>query len=279
MTYAAAAVALLLGWLVIGVVVPGARRTIADGAGENDFLSRMPLFPPVGFAQAVSDTLRRASYPLLDRLPETHPSAGSWRYEATLTVDGRVTTPQGTRTFTIDSAVYRSEPVWIIVTEGRGTYARSPFRDTLIVAQRDLRVLRRAAPAWVPFTLNAATDTVAPFLSWRYADVGWLGTVYRALFQLQPLERAWRGSVYLPWRTGTHGERVSYYPLDLHVDGEERVSVPAGSFDAWRVAVHGRRSTMTVWVSKSSHWVLKIAIPSGADAVWEQALASATSPP
>src|ERR1051325_11156017 len=261
----------------------------------------MPLFPPVGFAQAVSDTLRRASYPLLDRLPETHPSAGSWRYEATLTVDGRVTTPQGTRTFTIDSAVYRSEPVWIIVTAGggggqplplpdhpslaaagterRGTHARSPSRDTLIVAQRALRVLRRAAPAWVPFTLNAATDTVAPFLSWRYADVGWLGTVYRALFQLPPLERAWRGSVYLPWRTGTHGERVSYYPLDLHVDGEERVSVPAGSFDAWRVAVHGRRSTMTVWVSKSSHWVLKIAIPSGADAVWEQALASATSPP
>jgi len=194
-----------------------------------------------------------------------------WSYDASLTVDQVVTTPQGTRRFSVAPGSYHGRHTWMIAAEGRGTYARSLFADTLIVTQDDLQLLRYAGRhgMWA-----AAADSATRFLSWRAADVGWLGSIYRALFQLERLDRQWRGSVYLPWRYGDRGGKVSYYPLDMRVDGEEQIAVPAGRFDTWRVAVQGRRTAMTVWVSKESHWVVKIAIPSRPDAVWEQALVS-----
>jgi hypothetical protein len=71
---------------------------------------------------------------------------------------------------------------------------------------------------------------------------------------------------------------VSNYALNMKVDGEERLTVPAGTFDASRIGVEGRRGVMTVWVSRDSNWIVKIAIPSGSDAVWEEALVSTTPP-
>jgi hypothetical protein len=278
---AAAAVAMaVLGWLAFQMVVPGGWRSesITSDQGASDFLERTPLFLATAYAQEVSDTLGRATYRLLDRVTDTRLTPGSWSYEATMTVDGRITTPQGSRRFTIAPDTYRGEPVWIVATEGKGTYARAPFRDSLIVAQRDLRLLRHSSDLGPgPRVWELSRDSAARFLSWRYADVSWLGSLYRALFQLERLDRDWRGSVYLPWLRGKDG-RCTFYALNLHVTGVERVTTPAGTFDAWRVAVQGRRNDMTVWVSTDTRWVVKVAIASGQDAVWEQVLVSATPP-
>jgi hypothetical protein len=238
---AATVALLLLGWLAIGIVIP------TDGGGERktavregpDFLARTPLFPQVGYAQTVSDTLGRARYGLLGRVHEVRLTPGSWSYAAKLTVDGAVTTPQGTRRFDIAAGTFRDQGVWIITTEGKGQYARAPFMDTLIVAQRDLRLLRLRTTFGLPGVWDSSHDSATRVLSWQYVDVGWLGSLYRALFQLEPIDGAWRGSVYLPWRSGTHGERLAYYPLDLHVDGEERVTVPAGTTLCFRYLGEG----------------------------------------
>jgi hypothetical protein len=278
---AAAAMALLaLGWLALQMAVPGGWRSetrVAD-RGASDFLERAPLFLATAYAQEASDTVGRATYRLLDRVSDTRLTPGSWSYEATMTVDGRVTTPQGSRRLSIAADTYQGEPVWIVATEGNGTYARTPFRDSLIVAQRDLRLLRRTTELGPPPRVwEFSAGSAVRFLSWRYVDVSWLGSLYRALFQLEQLDRDWRGSVYLPWPRGTD-RRCTYYALNLKVEGEERVTTPAGAFDTWRVAVQGGRRDMTVWVSRDSRWVVKVAITSGQDAIWEQVLVAVTPP-
>jgi hypothetical protein len=277
---AAAVVLLAIGWLLVGIVAP--RRSsdwISHRPVASEFLERSPLFVSTGYAQEVRDTLGRAKYRLLDRTGNTHLMTGVWTYRSTLTVDGLVTTPQGSRRFSIATGPSDRGPAWIVATEGKGTYARRLFWDTLVVSQEDLRISRRTTPfAIEPRPPEHPRDPSNRFLSWRYADVGWLGSVYRALFQLERLDRDWRGSVYLPWVHGERGELVSNYALNMKVDGEERLTVPAGTFDASRIGVEGRRGVMTVWVSRDSNWIVKIAIPSGSDAVWEEALVSTTPP-
>jgi len=277
----AAAVAMFaLGWLALGVVGSSRRSTLTSrGLGVSEFLAQTPVFVTAGHAQQVQDTVGRAKYRLLNRIGDTRLTPGVWSYGSTLTVDGLVTTPQGSRHFSIAAGLYDGGPVWIIAAEGSGTYARAPFQDTLIVSRQDLRILHRARPFAPTLRMwEHPRDSSLYFLSWRYADVGWLGSVYRALFQLEPLDREWRGSVYLPWIHGKRGELWSYYALNMRTDGEERLTVPAGTFNTWRIAVEGRQNAMTVWVSKASGWVVKLAIPSGEDAVWEQRLVSATPP-
>jgi hypothetical protein len=65
---------------------------------------------------------------------------------------------------------------------------------------------------------------------------------------------------------------VRVIPIDLRVTGSERVTVPAGSFESWVVSVRFRDQEARVYVSRDRGWVVKISMPMGEDAVWEQAL-------
>ena len=59
----------------------------------------------------------------------------------------------------------------------------------------------------------------------------------------------WRGRLsILGWAVGD-GD-VSF-PARLRVVGEERVTVPAGAFDCWKVAVEASLGMQTYWVRKS----------------------------
>ena len=55
------------------------------------------------------------------------------------------------------------------------------------------------------------------------------------------------------------GQKVK--PRQLKVTGSEKVTVPAGSFDAWKVEISpadgGSGETTTLWVDKASRQVVK----------------------
>lgn len=247
----------------------------ASSEGVNVFAGS-PFWPTAAMGQEVSaqDTIGRARYPLLDKAAGRILRIGLWRYRATMTTDGLVTTEQGERTFSIAPATVHGAEALAIVTSGRGRYTPERFSDSLVVTRDSLRLLRRTRrygknPRGMDFPGEPPR-----YLSWREADINWVGSAYRALFQLTPLNDSWRGSVYVPWIT--YPDRVSALAIDLRVIGAERITVPAGSYDTWVVSVRFRDQEARVYVSKDRGLVVKIAMPMGDDAVWEQVLTSAS---
>ncbi len=69
---------------------------------------------------------------------------------------------------------------------------------------------------------------------------------------------------------------MSALAIDLRVTGSERLTLPAGSYDTWVVSVRFRDREARVYVDKASGLVVKIAMPMGDDAVWEQVLTNAS---
>jgi hypothetical protein len=80
----------------------------------------------------------------------------------------------------------------------------------------------------------------SPYVSDAMAPLALLGI---------PLTPTWKGEVaLLGWAVRSNDV---FAPVTLVVEGEERITVPAGSFDCWRIAlgIFGRRKTF--WVRKS----------------------------
>jgi len=266
---AAVIVLLMLAWRAF-TWLGGRDKGIPSGASA---FAGSPFWPTAALSQEIvtQDTVGHARYALLDRLsPARAPQLGSWSYRATMTTDGLVTTEQGHRKFSIAPTTVRGVPALAIVTSGTGRYAPEGFTDSLLVSRDSLRLLRRSKhygrnPGGIDFAAEPPR-----YLSWRDADINWVGSVYRALFQVTPLNRSWRGSVYVPWIT--YRDRLSALAIDLRVIGSERVTVPAGAYETWVVGVRLRDQEARVYVSKDRGLVVKMSMPMGEDAVWEQVL-------
>ena len=269
---AAAAIALLV---LLGA--PFAWLTDRDRAVPEGtrFLSGSPFWPTSALSQevAIHDTVGRARYALLDRVPPRPLQTGSWTYRATLTTDGLVTTEQGQRTFSITPTMMHGVSAVAIVTHGTGRYAPEGFADSLVVSRDSLRLLRRSK-RYGKYPGGGDFPATPPrYLSWQDADINWVGSVYRALFQVTPLTSSWRGSVYVPWYS-FQGRHV--IPIDLRVVGSERIVLSAGSYETWVVSVRFRDQEARVYVDKASGLVVKTVMPMGEDAVWEQVLTGAS---
>jgi hypothetical protein len=249
-----------------------AERGDAAG-GVAEFLAGVPLWPRTAFAQSVRDTTARAKYPLLGRVTGRF-GRGRWVYDARLIVDGIDTTSQGTRTLT--TAPGREPGTLVFTTDQTHRYAR-PMGDSLVVDEATLRILRRTFYYQSKSNTHDFThDTIPHFVTWRNVDVGWHGTLYRALLQATPLSEGWRGSVYL--HRGIGRDRWVVSPLDLRVTGQETVTTPAGRFPCWIVEAGFGGRRVLVWVSQSPQWVVKLDQLQGKDAVWQQVLVSPTPP-
>lgn len=108
-------------------------------------------------------------------------------------------------------------------------------------------------------------------LRWRWFDVA-------LLLQALPLDREWLGSVYSVGLVGRDPGGAAIVPLDLRVEGGERIEVPAGTFDCWRIVAHdGRERVLTFWASKDRGWLIKEQ-ERGPDWRAERALVSSTPP-
>jgi hypothetical protein len=68
------------------------------------------------------------------------------------------------------------------------------------------------------------------------------------------------------------GYMAERFWLNFHVVGEERITVPAGTFNAWRIQVGepqpriqvGKPRQLFAWVSKEQQWLLRLGLESGA---------------
>ena len=273
-----------LKWVVAAVAAVAAvillwPKTRGEGESSFDLFGGTLLLPAGLQAQQISDTAARARYPLLGAVDGTRIRSGQWTYDGRLIEDGFVdSTSQGLRVVSVAQAEQNGRPVWIVTTSTTGRYTRGAMGDSLFLEQSTLRLMRRV----MYYTGGHANsrdypDSARYAISWQWADVGWHGTLYRLLFQLTPLTRKWRGSVYLALPVDR--DRWKVFPLDQQVVGEEVVRVPAGTFDCWKVLTKLRRTEATIWIEKRGQWVVKVQQRGGEDAVWEQVLSAYTSSP
>jgi len=260
----AVAAALLL------VVRPIARQASSnpdDVSSVSSFLSstafaetteggNVPELPPVQLARP------GAIHPLVIEL-ERHrrDSSGKVTVEPAATISVAAADVDG-------APAWRMMSVWHDATTGQ----RRVAAETVYVARADLRLLRRAVHV-SPYSrfqrINIRQefrgDSVTGGMTTDGPSIGagrpiahrlpapfapYLPEAFASLFLMPaPLSAEWTGSAsIIGWAVIP---RDVFEPIELRVEGEERVHVPAGDFDCWRLSIRFAGRRISYWARKS----------------------------
>ena len=202
------------------------------------------------------------------RRPRFDPIAlrpGQFVYQTTLERDAG-TTILGTRTVTTSIASYAGTPAWLLLETRSGD--ATPYTDSLFTDLSGLRPLHwsamlggsRLAAEFRGDTVFGATSapagrrsmvTVMP--TGAIVNTAMLETVLRLL----PLQVAYEDSANVV--SVTLGSNASL-PTRFAVIGEDRVRVPAGTFDCWVVSVRADAGRSLYWVTKRDPIVVRAAL-------------------
>ena len=243
--------------------------------GTGMLPSRAPLLP---------DEIPQPKYGLItsDNLDVTRVKDGIWTYAVEHTTDDVLTQPMGAIGIRVARATYLGRPVWMVnlAQQGRGeswnwTADSTRLDPATLRPERGVaygnRWRRRLLQTFSSDSGREALDIGSPVeKSWRSTVAlpfpsnalfinDWSTTRLAVLLPALPLARGWRGTIYQVAFITQGGVR-SIAPLDLRVRGTDRVNVPAGRFDCWRVDVESwlwgtRRETW--WVSRDNGWLIK----------------------
>ncbi len=265
--YAAAMAALVAGgWLAFSTLRPS---TFRHAAGPPIWsLDGTPLFPAIVLGQERREYDVRARYALITTTVPSSMRPGRWTYEIRWITDGVFTSSQGQRTITRVASKRDGKPVWLMTESGH---------DTVLIDQASLRPLRYVRPmrrqlliqefgrdsmvelfhgGTPPNERHFQGSAALPGLAGSPLLVAWSPYSIDALFQALPLARGWQGSVYsVNWLA--FSDRVpAFTPVDLRVTGTGRITVPAGTFDCWKLGVRDGFEKTLVWVSKDQRWLV-----------------------
>jgi hypothetical protein len=276
----AAAVALVIGgsW-----VVSLSLSKIGESRDQLDELWRgRNLWPSSGVTEGSPRKTAAPAYALImrDALDTSRLMSGVWTYRSETVTDGVVTQPSGGDRIRMVRATYAGAPAWIVNTARQFREGWSQYEDTTYLDATSLRPLRSAS------TVNKGRSRFEQTFSgdsgyetfittgnmkglWRGAIafpfpgnalfINWNTERLAALTPALRLHRGWRGSLYqvaFISRMGIKGVT----PLDVRVVGTDRITVPAGTFDCWRVEVTNSvwdPWLLRMWVSREKGWLIK----------------------
>jgi len=187
---------------------------------------------------------------------------GQFIYETTLERNS-TTTVLGSRTISAARTTYNAVPAWLLL-ETRSNDG-IPSADSLITDVTGLRPLHWSsaqglARLGAEFRGDTAFGaTAAPSGRLSIVAVVPSGTMISAAMldtalRLLPLQTAWEDSTTA--LSITLGN-TSIVPVRLAVIGEDRIQVPAGTFDCWVVAVHADAARGLYWVTKRDPEVVR----------------------
>lgn len=200
--------------------------------------------------------------------------AGTFVYGSRSVTDGVWTSEHLPSTYVITHHVWNGVPALLIVRTGPLITRVSV--DSLTVAVRDLIPLHWAS--WYPtqkpvgsmhadfdstsvaFRLTGRVDTAGRFpytqapgrLPW-----GWTNAL---VIPALKLTRGWHGTIQLaaPYHPHVHREFTqSWATMPLQVVGRETITVPAGSFDCWKLLAGPTDYPSYIWVSTRDHFVVQ----------------------
>lgn len=214
-------------------------------------------------------------------------------YRETTILDSTLTHSVATRSVSIRRAVQGGTPFWLVVSN-------SDTMEMDIHSLHPRRVYRRRPPN--EKGLSYAADLTTGAVWWLWQNGSGLGKNASRLqprrIQLPDSERAAGGPLLLPivlralpldahWSASfeifdppwffvgpylrLRGMRLYRTIADVHVVGESRVRVPAGTFDCWHLRVQrpiapgGPRDPEDMWVSKREGWIVRSHTTHGRD--------------
>ena len=196
------------------------------------------------------------------RIPAAVIAPGQYTYQTTIERNAG-TSVLGTRTVSVSQTTYAGSPAWLLLETRSGDGI--PAVDSLLAGIVDLHPIHwsstlggaRLAAEFRGDTVFGATSAptgrrsmVASVPSGTMISSAMLETVLRLL----PLQTGWEDS------TGTLSISLAgntVIPTRLSVIGEDRVRVPAGTYDCWVVAVHADAGRGMYWVTKTDPIVVR----------------------
>ena len=215
----------------------------------------------VACAQNPTDTTVRRAVPGA-RFDATKLQSSQFVYLTSLERDAS-TVALGTRTITVAPASYVGIPTWLLIEARAGDGI--PAADSLYADMATLRPIHWSATTGeahlaLEFRSDSAfggTSTPAGRRTLGLAVPGSAvvsGAMLETTLRLLPLVTAWEDSLPL-LSVGVGSNAV--LPTRIAVIGEDRVRVPAGTFDCWVVAVHADQTKGLYWVTKSDPIVVR----------------------
>jgi hypothetical protein len=236
-------------------------------AAQEARAQQPPPPPPVTAAPPVADSTRRAATG--DSLGlQTHAldgsrvRAGSWLYTTTLRADTTVHL-LGEIEVRVAESTYAGSPSWLLTTVGQR--AGALVADSLWVARADLKPQHWSAalgPARLvaEFTRDTIYSAITEPLGRRSLVASRVPKLLVSeamtdvVLGLLPLDSTFSDSVAV---MAIDIGATASPPARIFVEGQEKVVVPAGTFDAWIVSLESERGAMRLWVGKDDHLVLK----------------------
>ena len=217
-----------------------------------------------------------------DDLDVTRLTEGVWTYTVETTTDDVLTEKGGAIGIRLARAHHLGQPVLMVNSKRQlrgGPWGQ--YGDTAHLDPATLRPLRSVAYAnkfRTQFSQTFSADSGRESIvitgpmprSWRGSVAlpfprnalflnDWSTTRLAVLLPAVALERHWHGSLYQVSSMTQNVDR-SIAPLDLRVVGTDNVTVPAGTFDCWRLEVETHlwnTERETLWVSRDKGWVIK----------------------
>jgi hypothetical protein len=214
-----------------------------------------PGAPPLDFSRAATMRPRRLVY------------RRTWRRGKTV--------DSVTGVLRITAAEQGGTPAWLFVTTDSGVRDGRPTHqvDTLVLRRTDLRLLRHTAMVepylrydHIMIRQQYTGDSVLGHMNAFGADATGAGRPIARrlestwapyiddqaapiLLSATRLHERWTASASLMGWAVRDGD--VFYPFEMRVVGSDRIHVPSGSFDCWRITIRLSGQQVTMWARKS----------------------------
>lgn len=273
----AAAAALVLWIVSVPDRVSESQSATSQNSVFGEFAAGLGLWPDQLYAQAATT----ATLPPIPPRDGSLLHSGRWIYSfQVLDEDGKITS-EHPFSVSITAGSFEGTPAWLVVRQRNSNNPGSAV-DTVWSSRNNLLPLARFSPLASDASLRTSFIGDSAVRVWRKPG----GELERVALPL-PSPRLWqRAAVFAPselwplflttkldasWQGSFAGtaiantrELVTLW-WDLKVVGEERVTVPAGTFECWKIASLYRDDPVYMyWVDKSSGWIVRESgVPAG----------------
>lgn len=255
--------------VIIALLVVPMHRAVRREPSDERLATLFSFFGEVARAEQSPE-----SRPRLPAALPVHPErlrAGTLEYLRVSNDSRNRVTKRAESVFTLAPDSTTGVAAWrIVVTERDPVSGAETKAESLLVRRDDLRLLSRAIHVrpyrrWngINIQQRVTKDSVngrmtlddvkgmrpiarrlpaafAPYISDAFAPV---------YFASVPLDARWQGSfTLLGWAVVPNDV---LYPVELRVAGAERVQVPAGTFECWKLAIRYSGDSLDYWVRKS----------------------------
>jgi hypothetical protein len=243
----------------------------ASYVAQDSSVLRHLMVSAFGVAAACGAELEAAAPLIVD---PSQIAPGKYTYGGRTITDGLHTSEFKPTTISITRTTWHGKPALVAVREGPLITRVSV--DSLTVSAVDLTPLHWAA--WYPTqhpvgSLHAdfTSDSVTIVMKGRVDTAGTFAYTqtsgrlpqewahYLTIPSL-PLTSGWHGvlEIAAPFHPHTHAYFTrGWATISLRVIGRERVTVPAGTFDCWKVSLGEPGIESYVWVSTANHLVVR----------------------